>query len=162
MSGIDEQRILALDVRPCSFGFVAFEGPREILDWGAKSFRKGVNRVHVPLSLKILRLIDQYVPDMLVIKKPRTKKIEMVMKLIRKQATIQEIPICLLSRNQVTRSFSGGNKHQVATMIVERFPELLVTLPPPRRPWESEDYRMSIFDAGKAGIAYFACKGMHD
>jgi len=31
-------------------------------------------------------------------------------------------------------------------------------LPPKRRPWQSEDYRMTIFDAAAVGIAYFAEK----
>ena len=33
--------------------------------------------------------------------------------------------------------------------------ELRPVLPPRRKPWESEDYRMSIFDAAALGVAYF-------
>lgn len=40
--------------------------------------------------------------------------------------------------------------------VAEQFPELLSILPPRRRPWQSEDYRMTIFDAAAVGIAYFA------
>ena len=38
----------------------------------------------------------------------------------------------------------------------EQFPELLSILPPKRKPWQSEDYRMGIFDAAAIGIAYLA------
>ena len=160
MSEIDRQRILALDVRPQSFGFVAFEGPGEILDWGARSFRRGVNKVRVPIGPKVVRLIDQYVPEVLVLEKPRTEKIERMVTEIRKEAKLRKVPVRLLSPKVVDLAFSGHNKnkHQIAAMISETFRELLSILPPPRRPWESEDYRMSIFDAGAAGIAYFARK----
>src|SRR5437867_2963900 len=48
----NQERILCLDIRPRSFAFVAFEGPRVVLDWGARSFRRGVNAVRVPLRIK--------------------------------------------------------------------------------------------------------------
>ena len=41
----------------------------------------------------------------------------------------------------------NGNKHTLAEIVAARFPqELGGRLPPKRRPWKSEDYRMSIFD----------------
>jgi hypothetical protein len=43
-----EKRVLALDVHPRSFGFVVFEGPNRIHDWGVKSFRRGVNAAKIP------------------------------------------------------------------------------------------------------------------
>ena len=46
-----------------------------------------------------------------------------------------------------------GTKHTLAQIIARRFPEELGhRLPPKRRPWESEDYRMGIFDA--VALAY--------
>lgn len=63
MEEIDEQRIIALDVRPRSFAFVVFEDSRQLLDWGARNVRGGVNAVRVPLGPKIARLLDEYAPD---------------------------------------------------------------------------------------------------
>jgi hypothetical protein len=157
MTDLNRQRIIALDVRPRSFAFVIFEGPREILDWGARSFRGGVNKVRVPCGLKIMRLIDQYVPDALVLQRPRNKAREQMVEEIRRQARTQKIPVWLLLREEVAIAFAGrnGNKQEIAAAIYEQFPEFLSILPPPRRSWESEDYRMSIFDAAATGIAYF-------
>lgn len=46
------------------------------------------------------------------------------------------------------RAFPGtANKHDIAVAIADRFPELAPRLPRVRKPWMSEDYRMSIFDA---------------
>jgi hypothetical protein len=41
-------------------------------------------------------------------------------------------------------------------ILAERFPEELGDrLPPKRRPWMSEDYRMGIFEVVALGVAFF-------
>ena len=45
-------------------------------------------------------------------------------------------------------------KHQRAQAVIERFPVLAQKLPPKRKPWESEDYRMSMFAAAALAVAY--------
>src|SRR5713226_2803439 len=97
----DQERILCLDVRPRSFAFVAFEGPKMVLDWGARSFRRGVNAVRVPLGIKVARLLDEYAPCVLVLERPRTTKHVRIMAAIRKQAKLHGIPIRLLSAKAV-------------------------------------------------------------
>ena len=151
-----QQRILCLDIRPRSFAFVAFEGPKVVLDWGAKSFRRGVNAVRVPLGIKVARLINEYAPCVLVLERPRTRKHVRIVEAIRKQAKIQKLPIRLLSAKAVDEAFSGSNdnKDQIASALATQFPDLLPVLPPKRKTWQSEDYRMSIFDAAALGAAY--------
>jgi len=48
------------------------------------------------------------------------------------------------------------NKHDIAEMVADRFPELSWRLPPRRKPWQSEPMRQSIFDAASLGVFYFA------
>jgi hypothetical protein len=57
----------------------------------------------------------------------------------------------------VKKAFPGHerNKDEIASVLGERFPELAPRVPPRRRAWQSEDYRMSIFDAAALGVAYF-------
>src|SRR5450759_3896258 len=138
-----QQRILCLDIRPRSFAFVAFEEPKVVLDWGARSFRRGVNAVRVPLGVKVARLLDEYVPCVLVLERPRTSKHLRIVAAIRKQAKLQRTPIRLLSARAVDAAFSGSNdnKDQIASALATRFPDLLSVLPPKRKPWQSEDYR---------------------
>jgi len=159
-----QQRILCLDIRPRSFAFVVFEGPKVVLDWGARSFRRGVNAVRVPLGLKVARLLDEYAPCALVLERPRTSKHLRIVAAIRKQAKIHKIPIRLLSAKTIDAAFSGSNdnKDQIASVLTTRFPDLLSVLPPKRKPWRSEDYRMSIFDAAALGTAYFEQKRRPD
>jgi len=154
----DQQRVLVFDIHPRSFGFAVFEGQRELLDWGKRSFRGGVNAVRVPLGPKVARLFDQYLPDVLVLKHPKTAKSQVITNDIIKEAGTHRIPVRLVPEEVLVRAFDGmnDNKHQIASRISELFPELLSILPPKRKPWQSEDYRMSIFDAAALGIAYFA------
>ena len=46
-----------------------------------------------------------------------------------------------------------ANKETIAAKVAERFPELRPYLPPPRKPWMSEDERMNVFDAVGLGLA---------
>src|SRR5437660_3496361 len=114
-----QQRILALDIRPRSFAFVVFEGPNVILDWGARSFRRGVNAVRVPLGIKVARLLDAYIPCLLVLERPRTRRHVRIVAAIRKQAKGQRIPIRLLSPKAIDEAFSGSNdnKHHIASAL---------------------------------------------
>src|SRR5712692_5719164 len=152
-----QQRILCLDIRPRSFAFVAFEGPKLVLDWGARSFRRGANAVRVPLGLKVARLLDEYAPCAHVLERPRTSKHLRIVAAIRKQAKTHKIPIRLLSAKAIDAVFPGSNdnKHQIASALATRFPDLLSVLLLKRKPWQSEDYRMSICDAAALGTAYF-------
>jgi hypothetical protein len=44
--------------------------------------------------------------------------------------------------------------------IAKRFPELALRLPRFRKPWMSEDYRMSIFDAAGFALAFYSAQGV--
>ena len=69
----------------------------------------------------------------------------------------------MLSAQTVKRAFlAHSNKDKRATAIAGQFPELLSLLPPKRKIWDSEDYRMKIFDAAAIGVAYFTEKATAD
>src|SRR5258705_3391383 len=70
----NEKRVLALDVHPRSFGFVVFEGPNHMLDWGVRSFRSGVNAVKIPAGKKLLLLFDEFTPSTIVIRERAARR----------------------------------------------------------------------------------------
>jgi hypothetical protein len=155
MSSVDPERIIAVDLRTQSLGFVVLEGPDRILDWGVKSFRGGVNAVRDPLGLKITRLIATYVPDGIVLRRrPRTNA---AVRQLEEEAGAQRVAVHFLSGRMVKDAFPHcRNKYEVASVVCDRFLELISVLPPKRKPFQNEDYRMRIFDAAATGIAYFA------
>jgi Holliday junction resolvasome RuvABC endonuclease subunit len=70
----------------------------------------------------------------------------------------RKIKVRSFSRRDVKRRFAesgASNKQEIAVAIANRFSELAPRLPRFRKPWMSEDYRMSIFDAVALAIAFF-------
>jgi hypothetical protein len=55
----------------------------------------------------------------------------------------------------VKRTLSVSNKAKTARIVAAKFPELRSRLPPERKPWMSEDYRMAIFDAAAFALTLF-------
>ncbi len=154
-----DKRILAIDLRSRSFGFAVFEGPTRLLDWGVKSFRQGVNEPTIPASKKLARLMDDFSPSAIVLRKrdSDTKKRVLMHNALLREATKRRISIRMLSRSAVKNAFPdcNRNKYTIAVALTKQLPELAPRLPSVRKIWKSEDYRMSIFDAAALGVAYF-------
>ena len=164
MKAIAPERVIALDLHPLSFGYAMFEGPDELLDWGIKSFRHGVNAVKVPLNVKLALLLDQYGPDIVVVKEPRTSTLRKMVRVITNLAQCRRIPVRRVSGVWVQSAFpdQSHNKYQIATAVAKRYPELSPRLEPRRKLWQAEKYSMSIFDAAAIGTAHFMREAMSD
>jgi len=82
---------------------------------------------------------------------------------IERQARSRRIPVRCISRRDVNRAFVGfeSNKYEVASALARQFPDLALRLPPKRKCWQSEDYRMGVFDAAALGVAYFVRSKRH-
>lgn len=155
------KRIIALDVHPRGFSFAIFEGPGELLDCGARSFRKGTNAVRVPPQTKIAVLFEDFDPTAVVLDDQVLHRINGTSRIgdtLRKVAQEHGISLEFVARDAVKQSLAGcgSNKHEIASALAQRFPILASKLPPKRKCWQSEDYRTSIFDAAALGVAYFS------
>ena len=67
----------------------------------------------------------------------------------------RDIPIRTYPRAEVIeffKEFGATTKQRIAEAIAKHIPALSLYVPPPRKPWKSEDARMGIFDA--AGLAW--------
>src|SRR5690242_17558854 len=93
-----EKRVLALDVHPRSFGFVAFEGPNRMLDWGIKSFRSGANAVKIPAAKKLLALLDDFTPSAIAIRNPEMRRNKKMLSMVLRRAKSRRIPVRFVSR----------------------------------------------------------------
>src|SRR5207249_12225207 len=102
-----------------------------------------------------------FAPQAVVLKKRvshRSKNYVKMADLIEKQAENRRVPVRFVTRAMVKSAFTDHkrNKHEIACVLATRFPELASKLPPKRKCWQSEDYRMSLFDTAALGVAYFA------
>jgi len=146
-------RILALDLHPRSFGYVVVENPSRLLDWGVCSYRGKQGAGNVLVRKRVRQLLNLWRPAALVLEnplqksqRPNRKKDKLIDLLIVMEAKSRRIIV----RVSVKRAADQGKiltKYENARRVAEHFPVLTRELPPKRRAWESEHYRMSIFDA---------------
>ncbi len=156
-----QTRVLAID--PCTrgFGFAVLEGPDRLIDWGVKETKTDKKR----RSLKfIAELVDLYQPSVVVVEdykakgSRRCRRVGKLIDDITKLALNRELKVRRFSRLKVKHGFADSGtktKYEIAIAITKRFPELAPRLPRVRKPWMSEDYRMSIFDAMGLGLCFF-------
>jgi hypothetical protein len=135
-------RIMALDVRRRSFGFAIFEGPDDLLDFGARSFRRGVNRVQLSPQKKLAVLFDDFNPSV-VVTRDRTKRRESTLdEALRRESDKRRVPMRFVTRRAVRNAFAGRDrKCEIARVLAERFPALAPKLPPKRTCWGARQAR---------------------
>jgi Holliday junction resolvasome RuvABC endonuclease subunit len=156
--------VLAIDPSTRGFGFAILEGPNRLIDWGVKETKTDKKK----RSLKLIaELIGRYQPNVVVFEdyegkgSRRCERVQELISGISKLATKRKIKVRSVSRVKVKQAFSesgASNKHEIAVAIANRFPELAPRLPRFRKPWMSEDYRMSIFDAVGFAVSFFGSK----
>ncbi len=160
-SSLNDVRVLALDPSSGGFGFAVLEGPNQLIDWGVKTAPD--RTPHYALWL-IDALITRYEPDVLVLEdcerdsSRRCPRVRALIRHITRRAAKAEIPTQRFARHQIQEAFAGASaltKSRMARAIAEQFPELAPRVPPVRKPWMSEDYRMNIFDAVGLGVTFF-------
>ncbi len=151
---LPSERVLAIDPIPRGFGFVVLEEePLQLVDWGVVSCRK---RRGSRCELVLDRMLRRYEPTVLVFEDPsdarelRQEALTAFMLSIAEILANSAVPVRLYSRGEIRESFASAGaltKEAIAQVLARRFPELVPHVPPPRKIWESEDSRMSIFDA---------------
>ena len=157
----EQSRVLAIDPTSRGFGFVVFEGPQRLIDWGVAHVRSAK---HTRSLERIEALLDRYTPAVVVVEdnsseaSRRCARVRELLSGIIELASSKKVRCQRFSRRAVKGVFSecrAVTKDQIATVIAWRFPELAPRLPPARKPWMSEDERMSIFDATALSLTFF-------
>jgi Holliday junction resolvasome RuvABC endonuclease subunit len=143
------------------FGFALIEGLNTLADWGVRSIKGDKN---AGVVAKMDELINLYAPDVIALEdtaaKParRSPRIRALSKQIVRLAKRRKVIVAPFSRKQIRQAFFAdgqGTKHALAEILAKRFPdELGLRLPPKRRPWMSEDFRMGIFDAVALALTF--------
>lgn len=157
----DGRSIVAIDPTTRGIAFVFFENG-EIMDWGERiRMRDGMDELRL-----VDELIDGCAADVLVLEDPdamRSRRRARIRDLLRRIATHarrRHIRVIAVAREDVREAWSARgltNKETVAAAIGERFPELASLVPKERKPGDTEDPRVNIFDA--ASLALHALDG---
>lgn len=149
MTTIDDNRaVLAIDPGPRGIAFVFFENGT-LLDWGTRG--RGRKELQV-----LEEMLDRFCADVLVLEDPgafgceRRARWKHILRRMAERAAARGVAVEKVSRHAVhcARAACGEtNKHEVATAIAARFPEMEPCVPPVRRKWDNEDPRTGVFDA---------------
>jgi len=116
----------------------------------------------------MVSVLDRYEPDILVLQdtsRNGTRRAHRVTKLNADIAELGEargIPVFAYTRADVCNAFSylgDVNEQIIAEAIAKHIPAFERYVPPPRKPWMSEDTRMGLFDAAVLGLVFFQRTG---
>ena len=162
MPKLSIQRILSLDLRARRFGYAVFEGPHTLLDWGIRTHENGERSL---MEYRLDSLRSMFAPSIILVRK--TKESHRVgqsmighgLRAVKAFAKRVMVVVRVIDGSSLRKFFSEDakvNKHDVARMVADQFPELSWRLPPKRKPWQTEPTRQSIFDAASLGVFYFA------
>jgi hypothetical protein len=168
----DRRHVFVLAIYPSTrgFAFVVFEGPLSPVDWGVKAIPGSQKNRRCLAAIQLI--IDRFQPGAIVLQDTtpggtrRADRIRTLNAAIGELAERNGIPTVAFSRAEVLKAFLRvgpiRNKHQLAELITKHIPAFEHYLPPTRRPWMSEDARMSLFDAAALALMFFQGAGGWD
>jgi Holliday junction resolvasome RuvABC endonuclease subunit len=158
-------RILGIAPSSRGFGYALLEGEK-LANRGSSSASKDKNTKCV---MRVEELILHFEPEVMVLEDTgaegsrRHPRIRELSQRLLALAVSHEIPVAWFRREQVMHFFFGngkGTKQEIAQFMGEQFPEDLgMMVPPKRRTWMNQDYRIDIFDA--VALAFIFREGMH-
>jgi hypothetical protein len=155
-------RILALAIRARWLGYAVLEGRCELVDWGMTFFQpNSVSEIRATRK-RVESLLSSFNPTLIAVARSavaashNASSVRSLIRSIRTEARARSIPFQSMNRRYIRDSFlehDAKSKDEIASVLVNRFPELLWKLPRKRKTWEKENFRMTLFDAVALGLA---------
>ncbi len=161
MAWREDHRVCSIDPTSRGFGFAVLEGAGTLVDWGTRDI--GCADSGGALR-EIGALLDHFAPDVIVVENTADKssrrrpRVQSLINTASQDAAARGVSVDRVSRSQVLDLFEharAATKNRIAEVIAEHFPELSPHVPPFRKPWMSEDVRMSIFDAVSFALVHY-------
>lgn len=154
--------VAAIYLNSRGFAFVVFEGELAPVDWGVVEARGSAKREKILARVK--QLLLRCKPHVLVLQKMlstdvhRPERIRSLNEAIAEEAQRNNMPVVFFSRDEIRRNFGYlgcVTKEAIASAIAKHIPAFIRYLPRSRKPWESEDARMGIFDAAALALTFY-------
>ena len=151
----------ALHATSRGFGFVVFEGPFTVHDWGTVVARGDKNAVCLR---KLNLMLERYEPESLLLEawgkgsSLRSERIGRLYKAISSMTVARAIEVHVFPFRDVQACFrdvGARTRQEIAEMVARHVAALSNRVPKPRRPWESEHRRMAVFCAAALVLTYF-------
>src|SRR6266850_3381297 len=123
MLNISALRVLILDLRSRRFGYVIFEGPQTLLDWGIRTYAE---EKRSSLERRLNDLQSMFAPSVILVRKAveRNRISQLMIRLALRTLTVFAkrtlITVFLVDESSLRAFFSREaklNKHDIARMI---------------------------------------------
>ena len=146
---------------PRGLGFSVFYGADTPIDWGVRRSRRWSKAKCID---KVAEILDYYQPDTIVLEhfdssdSRRSLGAQHTVEALATFADNQGYAVIRLSKRAVQDVFvqySCASKYDIAHCIQIWLPEFGSVLPPKRKRWDREDYRMTIFSSAALALTYF-------
>jgi hypothetical protein len=152
--------VLAMYPNMSGLCYAVFEGKSSAIDWGIKTAGKAKEK---GLERHAQWLIKVFSPATIILPKrgavaPRSDRLQLIVSNIEKLANECGIRVHSYTRSDIQQHFirhKVKSKDGIARVIARLLPEFVQHLPPWRKKWMSEDYRMGLFDAAALAMVYF-------
>lgn len=154
--------VLALHPFTRGVAYAFFQEPLSLLDGGIKRVR-GKQKNALALQLSHV-LIEHFQPDAVVLGVSddphvrRSKRVRRLMQLIATHASGEGYVVHTFTRQEVRdcfKSAGAATRYEIAQVIAGQIRALARHLPRARKPWETEDARMSRFDAASLAMTFY-------
>jgi hypothetical protein len=154
---MNRQYVLAIELRARRFGFVLFEVPATLIDWGVSGYH---DTLVESLERKIGLFAENFSPLAIACRnRARIPSDESAfnrnLEILKTLAARHSVAVTLISATAMREYFQEvgrANKFEIAEAVATRFPELAWRLPRKRKPWQSEPLVQPLFDAVAIGI----------
>lgn len=152
--------VLGLHPSSRGFGWVIFEAPFSLLDWGTVDIRDDKNATALN---RIETLFDRHAPAVLAMERHdegarRSPRIRQLYLAVIRRAEVRAIAVRRYTRAQISRSRhlkGASTREEVAAAVAICLDVLRHRLPKPRQIWIGERPGMSLFCAAACALAYF-------
>jgi hypothetical protein len=145
-----DERTLALDLHPRSFGYAVFENA-DLLDWG---LRKWPSRQLKTARRKLCRLIDLWQPMRLLIREGAPRRECAMVEALARDAKVPVLGVHRAAVQDAFRSSKRPSRFDIARMVAERYPELALRLPALRKLGHGEPFQLRMFNAVATAMAF--------
>lgn len=156
---------LVLAVYPTARGvaYALFSAPLTPLDWEHRRIRVADKNVRSLETVK--RLCSSLQPDVLVMEDVlhpscrRSARVRRLCALIASFAEAEGLTLVLYSRATVRSTFRAAGaitRYEIAQIIGSMIPAFSHRLPRAKKPWQSEDHRVAIFEAAALALTHYA------
>jgi RNase H-fold protein (predicted Holliday junction resolvase) len=154
-------RIIALDPTTKGFGYAILDLPLRLIAWGLAHI-SGEKRSGAVARFEAL--LDQFRPDAVVLEDTtapgsrRYPRMRDLIETLAKTARERGVAVYTVARLAVIACFSSkderATKAKIAKTLAVAFPELAEKVPKQRKTYQSEDERISIFDAVSLAVTF--------